>query len=365
MKLEKGSISGRALIFAVFCFMQGTMLRSAFIVVVTKNDSWAMAFTGLLGSLLLTAIYAALLRRFQEKNLFEINELVFGPVVGKVFSVLYLFFFLSLAALNTHDIGDFVVGYMMQETPLAAIILLFVLICVYAVRKGIANIVRLSTVLCIIAMSAVLINTVLMLNEIQPGFIKPLFQLPLGKYVQGTITVAALPMGEVLAFTMIAPMLGKNKKAGKMMAYGLVLAAVFLGIVLLRDILVLGPMAGVFRLPSYESVRYVKLAGILTRMESLYAVVLIILYVFKVSILLYACVLGLAQLVNFKSYQPLTLICGALVFFYSLFVYKSVMEHADWGATVAPIFSLTFELVLPSAALVAVSIKKTIRLRET
>lgn len=365
MKLESGSISERALLFSVFCFMQGTMLRSAFIVAVTKNDSWSMAITGLLCALLLTAIYAALLRRFQQKNLFEINELVFGPVVGKAFSVLYLFFFLSLVALNTHDIGDFVVGNMMQETPLAAIILLFLLVCVYAIRKGIANVARLSTVMCLIAVGAVLINTTLMLKDFQLGFLKPLFQLPMEKYIQGTVTVAALPMGEILAFTMITPMLGKNKKAGKMMAYGLVLSAVFLGIGLLREIVVLGPMVSIVRLPSYESVRYVNLAGILTRMESIYAVILISLYVFKVSILLYASVLGLAQLLNFKSYQPLTLVCGAFVFFYSLVIYKSVMEHADWGATVAPIFSLTFELVLPSAALAVMSIKKIIKPRET
>lgn len=364
MKLEKGHISERALMFSVFCFMQGTVLRAAFIIGITKNDSWAMAFTGLVVTLLLVAIYAALLHRFEEKNLFEINELIFGPVLGKVFSILYLFFFLSLAALNTHDLGDFVVGYMMPGTPLAVVVLLFLLVCVYAVRKGIENLVRLSTVLCIIAMGAVAINVILILKDIQIGFLKPFFQLQLEKYVQGTVTVTAVPMGEILAFTMITPMLGKNRKSGKMMASGLTLSAVFMVIILLRDVMTLGPLVAIFKLPSFESVRYISIAGVLTRMESLYAVVLISLFLFKVGILMYASVLGLAQLLNFKSYSPLTLVCGALIFFYALIVFKSAMENVDWGATTAPFFSLTFEFLLPTISLVVASLKKTNKLRE-
>ena len=358
MKLESGHISGRALMFSVFCFLQGTMLRSAFVINITRNDSWAMALSGLLFSLLLVAIYATLLRRYKQKSLFEINELVFGPVLGKLLSLLYLFFFLTLAALNTHDLGDFVVGYMMPETPLPAVILLFMIVCIYAIRKGVQNMVRISTVLCIIAISAIAINSILILKDIQLGFLKPFFQLPLEKYIQATTTVTAIPLGEILAFTMITPMLGTKEKPGKMMALGLSLSAALLMIIMLRDITTMGPLVSIVRLPSFESVRYISVAGVLTRMESLYAVILISLFLFKVVILLYASVLGLAQLMNFKSYSPLALICGGFVFFYALIVYKSLMENFDWGATTAAFFALTFELLLPAITLVAASLKK-------
>lgn len=361
MKLEKGSLSKRGLMFSVFCFMQGTMLRSAFIVGITKNDSWAMAITGLIVSLLLVAIYVGLFHHFPQKNLFEISELIFGPVLGKVFSVLYLFFFLTLAALNTHDLGDFVVGHMMPETPFAVVIFLFLLVCIYAIRKGIANLMRLSTVLCIIAIGTVVINTLLIVKDVQIGFLKPIFQLPLEKYVQGTVTITAIPMGEILAFTMIVPMLGNNQGVGKMMTMGLTLSAAFLAIILLRDIVTLGPLLTIVRLPSFDAVRYVNVVGVLTRMESLYAIILNSLFLFKVAILIYVSVLGLAQLLNFKSYSTLTLICGALVFFYTQIVLKSVMENADWGATTAPFFSLTFEFLLPVISLLVASVKKIIK----
>lgn len=364
MKLENGHISEHSLMFGVYCFMQASMLRTAFIVGVTKNDSWAMAFTGLALALVLVAIYTALLRRYQQKNLFEINELIFGNVLGKVFSAFYLFFFLTIAALNARDLGNFAESSVLPGTPLTAFILMFLMVCVYAIRKGIENMMRLATVLSFVAAGALVFNVILILKNVNIEFLKPMFQLPFKNYVQGSVTVAAVPMGEIVAFTMITPMLGKNMKAGKMMALGLTFSAVSLAVIILRDIVTLGPLIEIVRLPSFESVRYISLAGVMTRMESIFAVILISLFLFKTVILLYASVVGLAQILNFKSYSPLTLICGALVLFYSLIVTKSAMENEDWGASVAPFFSLSFELLLPAIALATMMIKGMLKKKE-
>lgn len=381
MRLERESISSGDLMFAVFCFLQGTVLRSGFIISVTRNDSWAMAITGFLLAVPIVAVYAALLRKFPGKNLIEIDDIVFGPFLGKLVSALYLFFFGSLAALNTRDLGNFVVGYMMPETPIAAVNVVFLIGCVYAIRKGMKNLMHLSAFLCIVALGALVINSILVLRDAQPEFLKPFFRLEPMKYVQGTVSVAAVPMGEILAFTMIIPMLGKNQKTAGPLLLGLVLSAVSMAIVILRDIVTLGPLVPIVSLPSFESVRYVSLSGILSRMESIYAVVLVTLFLFKVSILLYVFVLGLTQILARKhgpcqnidrknqssepewlpgeaSHPPLLLVSAAFVFFYSLFVFESVMENMDWGATTAPFFSLTFELLLPAVSLLVACLRK-------
>lgn len=386
MKPESGSISSKDLIFAVFCFMQGTVLRSGFIVGVTRHDSWAMAFTGFLVTIPIVAVYAALLRRFPGKSLIEIDDIIFGPVLGKVISALYLFFFVSLAALNTRDLGNFVVGYMMPETPLVAVILIFLIGCVYTVRKGIENLMHFSTLLCIIALGAVVINSILALKDVQPEFLKPMFHLEPMKYVQGTVSVTAVPMGEILAFTMITPLLGKDKKAAKPFLLGLALSAVSMAVVLLRDIVTLGSLVSIVSLPSFESIRYVSLTGIVARMESIFAVVLVTLFLFKVTVLLYAFALGLTQMLRQRSRPqpdlysasqsceaerlqsrasnpPLILLSAALVLFYSMFVFESVMENMDWSAT-APFFSLTFELLLPAVSLLVACLRKLGRVRE-
>ncbi|PYG86900.1 spore germination protein KB [Ruminiclostridium sufflavum DSM 19573] len=385
MKLEQGSISTKDLMIGIICFIQATVLRSGYIVGITRQDSWAMAVTGFLFSLPLVFIYAALLKKHPGKNLIEIDDIIFGPVLGKIISVLYLFFFASLAALNARDLGNFVADYMMPETPITVIILIFMIGCVYTLCKGIENLMHLSAILAILSIGAIVINFILVLRDIQPWFLKPLFQLEPMRYVQGTVSVVTVPMGEILAFTMLMPLLEKDTKIVKPMVLGLLFSAVTIGIVILRDIVTLGPLAEIVSLPSFESVRYVSISGILTRMESVYAVVLVILFLFKVSILLYAFALGLTEILSRnprhsadsegqsckagyfksqKSHPPLLFICAALIYFYSLFVFESVMENVNWGATTAPFFALTFEFLLPVVSLLVAFLRGNGRAKE-
>lgn len=387
MKLKSGSISSNDLMFAVFCFLQATILRTGYIAGITRQDSWAMAVTGLIVTLPIVAIYASLLQKFPGKNLIEINDIIYGSILGKVVSALYLFFFLSLAALNSRDMGNFIVYFSMPNTPISVIILISLIGCAYCIHKGIENLIYLSTLLFIIAMGSLAINVVLGLKDVRLEFLKPFFQLEPMKYIQGTVSVAAVPMGEILAFTMITPMLGKDQKVAKPLFLGLILSAASMAVIMLRDILTLGPLVSAVSLPAFESVRYISLAEPLTRMESIYAVVLILLLVFKITVLLYAFVLGLTQMLSqnkqlqsnhtiasapFKAEQslrqtsspPLTLVSAALLFFYSLFVFESVMENMDWGATVAPFFSLTFELLLPAVSLLVVFLRQIGRSQE-
>lgn len=358
MKLERGRICKRELLFSVFCFMLGTAVRSGFVISITRNDSWVIAFTGLVMSLLLVSLYAALGRRFPGKSLVEMSDPIFGRMLGKVVSILYLFFFLSLAALNTRDLGNFVTGYMMPETPAAAITLPFILVCAYAVSRGIESFMRLSTLFCIMTIAAIFINFGLMLKDVQFDFLKPFFRLPLMKYVQATLTVTAIPLGEILAFTMITPMLGGRQGAGKTLALGLLFSAVSMAVLMIREVITLGPLVSVVTIPSFESVRYISVAGILTRMESLYAVILLILFLFKVVILLYAFVLGLAQLLGMTDYRHIILLSAALVYFYSMIVFQSDMENSAWGATTAPFFSLSYEFALPAVSLLTAFLRR-------
>lgn len=387
MKLEKNSISSKDLVFSVFCFMHATVLRSGYIVGITRQDSWAMTITGLLFSLPLIAIYAALLNMFPGRNLFEIDDLVFGPIPGKIVSALYLFFFVSLAALNLRDLGNFVVDYLMPGTPTAVIFLLFLIGCAYGLSKGIKNLMYLSTLICIVSLTSLAVNFILVLGDVDPGFLKPFFQLEPAKYVQATVSVGAVPLGEIIAFTMLTPMLGEKTKATKPLLLGASLSALSMTVVILRDIMTLGPLVAIVSLPSFESVRYISLSGVLTRLESIYAVILILLFLFKISILIYAFALGLTQIMNRESrlppdihsdnklceteqvphkkhYPPLLLLSTALVFFYSLFVFESVMENMDWGATTAPFFSLTFEFLLPAVTLLTAGLRKLATPRE-
>ena len=117
MQIDKGKISGIQFMFTVACFIQSSSLLTSFFTSITKQDSWIVVILGFVMSIPSLLIYTYIMKIFPDKNLMEINNIVFGPIIGKVVSVLYLWFFLTLSALNTKDLGDFVQKTTMQNTP--------------------------------------------------------------------------------------------------------------------------------------------------------------------------------------------------------------------------------------------------------
>ena len=348
MHLEKETVRWQSLFAAIVCFIQGsTTVIGSFILPVTKQDSWMMVITGFVAASLLAQMYIRILWRYPGYNLIQINSLVLGPIVGKLVSILYCFYFLSLAALNTRDVSNFVVNNIMPETPIAVVVVMFLLVCAYAVHTGLGNMLRYSFLLMIMGVLVFSINALMLLPEMNFDNLKPMLEFPMEKYLQATHIMAVIPLGEVVAFTMIIPRVEEQGRVPRAISLAIAVGSTVLVFVLLRDIATLGNLSWVMTLPAYESVRLIDLWEVVTRMELFFAIVLVVLQFFKVNVLYYCTVLTIAQTFGLKDYKPITLVTGLVLLNYSLFVFNSISENAGWGATVAPFFSSVFVIVLP------------------
>ncbi len=351
MELENGKISGSQLTFSIGCFIQGSTLLSAFVLSVTKQDTWFVVLTGFAASICIIGIYIALTRRHPDKTIVQIFEAVFGTFIGKAISLSYIFYFLSLACLNSRDVGNFVVGLIMPETPIIAPTIMFVLVCSWAVSKGVETLTRYGYLFVVITFIVNIFIFLLLIKEMNFNAFLPAFTMPALTYVQGTHVVASIPFCEIVAFLMIAPSLKNQEKMAGSFLSGLAIGGITLFIIVVRDIASLGNMISYVTLPSYEAVKLIDIAHILTRMEVLYAIELLFLQFFKVSILYYATVLGISQVFNLRSYKPNVLTVGIIIICFSLIIFDSPMENAFWGPRVAPFFNIIFQLVFPVIAL--------------
>jgi hypothetical protein len=129
-------------------------------------------------------------------------------------------------------------------------------------------------------------------------------------------------------------------------------------LVVLRDTAVLGNTMSYFVLPSYETLRIATISEALSRVEILFAVVLIILFYTKVSLLYYVTVNTVAQITKAKSFHSLVLITGTVIVIYALTVFSSSTEHADWGQRTIPILWLFFEFLLPLVTLLVAALRR-------
>ncbi|MCX7714331.1 MAG: endospore germination permease [Clostridia bacterium] len=351
--MQKEQISSSLFLFSIGCLIQASSSLTSFLTSVTKQDSWVVVIFGFLVSLPMIWMYTALAAKFPGKSLIEINDIVLGKVFGKIFSVFYIFFFFSLCFLNVNLFGGFVGGSLLPDTPILSIYLLFVLVCTWAVVGGIEVIARYGALFVFLAFATVFLNIVLSWKDIKLINLKPSFTLPFIKYVQGTHITAALPFCDTVVFLMFSSNLKNPRDFGKAFFGGLCIGGATLLIVLLRNIAVLGSIVNIESNPNYEAIRLINVWGFITRMESIYGIMLIILFFFKISILFYVTVKAIEELFHLHSYRILVPSVGALIISFSMIVFSSSAEDAYWGENVVAFYSTFFEVVLPSITFIA------------
>lgn len=359
MNLEKGKITPAQMMFSTACFIQSSALLSAFITTITDYDSWFAVVAGIVVCIPILIVYIGLMKLYPGKNLVEINDLAFGKVLGKVVTFFHIMFFLTLAALNLRDLSLFVKQTIMDKTPDIVLSVTCVLVSALAVRYGLQVVTRFAFLFIVISATVVGASLLFASSHMDLSNFLPPLQLPVMKYVQGTNIVLSIPFGELVIFLMILPYVREKRKPnGRYFISGFLLGSLLFLLVVFRDTAVLGNTISLFALPAFETLRIVTLFGSLSRMEILFAVVLVIMLFFKVSLLHYVTVLSTAQVFKMKSYKPIVLAIGVLMIGYSFTLYPSSIQHDVSGQETSTILWQVFEFILPLLALVIGKIKK-------
>lgn len=358
MRLDKGMITGKQMMLALLCFLQASALLTSFLSAVTRNDSWIVTVLAAVCFIPVALIYRELIFAFPGKNLIQMLICGFGPVAGKTLGALYVWFLFSLTSLNLKDLSDFSKLTLMPQTPPAVLTALCLLVAAMAVARGIVLVVRYGALFSVSALIILVITVLFLIGQMEFKNLLPAFRLPVIKYVQGTHIVLTIPYGESVAFLMIAPNLSLSREAfTRRFFQGFFAGALVFLVVIVRDIAVLGNTMEMLTLPSLVSLRLVNLGPALSRMEILFAIVLIVLLFFKIMFLYYVSVVAVAQLFGLTGYRGLVLAAGAFILTYGQSLYPTGVEHSASGQEIVPILWTFFEALVPLALLLAAKLR--------
>jgi len=345
--------------FTMACFIQSSALLTAFLASVTGQDSWLVTIISGILCLGLIWFYRTLMVMFPDKDLLEVLEEVYGKVLGKIIGVSYVWFFFTLAALNTNDLGDFVALTLMSKTPHVVLTVMCLAVSAWAVKDGVSVVTHYSGFFMLVAIVVLITSILLTVNQIDLGNFLPLLDMPFLSYVHGVHIIATIPFGELVVFLMITPAVSLAEcDPGKRLLGGFVIGGLTVLFVLLRDIAVLGNTLPMFTLPALVTHRLVNIGTVFSRMEILFAVILIMLLFFKITFLYYVSVLSLARLANLTSYRRLILAAGALIVAYGLTLYHSPIEHSAWARETTPFLWTFFEMLVPLVTVLIAKIRK-------
>lgn len=357
MSIEKGRISGSQLLFLFAGFVQGSALLVDFTIGITEQQSWMVILAGLVMMVPFILSYAALAKRFHGKNLVQINDMVYGRFLGKVLSLYYIFFLSMTLSFNILDVGELYKNFLMPDTPFIFLLAVFAAACAYAVAKGIEVLARVSHLFVITGIFVIVSTFILLIDQMDFSNFLPLFELPLIRIIQGIHILSAIPYGETLVFFMIMGRLNNTERAAGYALGGLLIGAMNLLAVSVRNTAVLGRTQSIWTSASFQSIRLIDIGTVLTRMDFLIGIAQTILIFFKCSLFFYALATALSQLFGLKSYLPLILPLAGIEVILAATVFQSPVDHAVITQNAGIIYSSPLIYVFPPLTLLIAKIR--------
>lgn len=338
--------------------IMGFLLGSTIIIVpgsYAKQDAWIAYLAAWIGGLSLFSCYYILYKRLGDKNLIEINQILLGKYLGNLVNVLYIWYFIHLAALVLRNFGEYTVLLILPETPLWFITLCYVLVIVYSVRSGLEVTARTSELVVPFILLFQIFLFLILIPHYDFSNIKPIFAEGIAPILKATLSVLTFPFGETIVLLMLIPYLHPSGSIKKTYTISFLIAGGILLLSIFRDLAVMGAheiARSVF--PPQYSIQ--SIPGL--NLDSLVGVFFFISGGTKICCCYLAATIGLAQITNSKDHRPFVIPIGIILFGLSIWVYESAPEMLAWAIEIWPIYSLPFQIFIPLILLALSFIRK-------
>jgi spore germination protein KB len=354
--MQKELITDKEAICLVIMFVIGSSL----IIGVggdAENDAWIAIIVGIIMTIPILLVFSRILSLFQGKDLFDILNITLGKTIGKIVSILYIWYAFHLGALVLRNFGEFTNSVAMPETPMIVILLCMGLLSIIAVSLGIEVLGRTTTYFLPILFFLLAAVLLLAIPQLNLDYIKPILGNGLTPVLKGGFGAFSFPFAETVLFIGVFSSLKTKKSPFRVYFWGISIAAIIIILTTIRNISLLGNMLGSFYFPSYEAVSMINIGDVIERIEVTVAGVFIFGVFIKSSVCLLVVCKGLGKMFNLKDYRSIVIQTGLLMVYFSYTVYDNSMEMQYWAFKVYPYYAFPFQVILPIIIWISAEIK--------
>ncbi len=352
MGMSKVKISNFQLALITIGYLHGstTITNPA---VGAKRDAWIAVILGTLGGFVVITMQLYLSKINGGKNLLEIIEFCFGKTTGKILSLIYIFYFMQNALLDTKAFNEFMVTVSYPETPNIVILLVLIIIAVYAARSGLSVIGKTCEILVPLLPLAIAIVALSLLNVTDFTGFKPIL-LEVPPVIESSFDLVSTVFSDFIVFLMILPYTNSEKGRFKATYWAIGITGLILLVISSRNLQIIGPaLIEYVRYPSHIAAQLIPAISI----DPLVDMNLLIGGGIRVLVSLYAISKITAEIFNIE-YRPLVPAFGLLLIVLSFWVFPDAMALYRWEHTIVETFvSLPPQVLFPLLLLIISFIK--------
>ncbi len=331
-------------VLVMFCFGSSVVMGVSTGV---AQDAWISLSLGALYALPAILIYARIIELNPAAGIFDAARTRLGSIAGKVFGALMSWYALHLCALVLRNFSEFIQLSSMLETPQLPMASIMLLTVVMLVKGGCKALGKWSLATIPIVLFIVLSTVLLSINIMRPEFLQPVFEHSLGDIAGDAFQIFSFPFTETVLFLGIADFIRPGDSPKKLFLGGMGFAYVVLMLIILRNLLVLGPaVVSVEYFPSYIAARIISLGDFLSRIEGSISINFMLAGITKIALCLIVASRGIASLFGVKDWRRLVLPAGLMALALSTILYRNTMEMFGFIKYYA-YYAVPFEVLLP------------------
>ncbi|MBW9172866.1 endospore germination permease [Clostridium estertheticum] len=322
-----------------------------------KQDAWIAVIIALPFSITLVLMFSKILSLYPGKDLFDILPLVMGKYIGKLLSILMIWFFFHDAALIFKIIAEFTNTLVFGDTPAVVPMIFFAMLIIWSLKAGIEVLGRWAEFFSWVIISIVLIVPLLSISQMDINRLKPILNNGVTPLLKGVFSSFTYPFGQIVVFTTIFSNVSKIKNHKKSFIVGILISGGLIAVTVLRNILVLSSDT-ISReyFPSSMAVGIISL-GLLQRLELTVIIVFLVCAFIKVSIATFAVCNGISKVLGFDDYKFIATPVVLLMLSFSFFVTQSTMESHFWISNIWQYYSFPFEVIIPFVVFIVAEIR--------
>lgn len=198
----KNNVTSRQMAVLTF-FAQtglGVIILPATLAKVVGHDGWISMLIAGSVAIVFSALFAALLKRYGDKGIYDINRMIFGKVLGSILNVLLMAYLFLAAVRGVRVFTLFIRLTVLPYTPALALSPFIILPSIYLVWQGLKYVIRFKYIsIWAYVLSILLIS--LILKDLRVSFLLPICEAGIGRLVSSIPTAFMHYMGlELIVF---------------------------------------------------------------------------------------------------------------------------------------------------------------------
>src|SRR5690554_518220 len=273
--MDKDLLSGRHFASIIGMIIISEIIFSAGYVMAKTGDWLAMVAAIILGNLIYL-VYAFILRKHPNQDIYDILLKKFGKIIGRIFIFIFIAYAVFVASMTIGNGITTIIRLDLMNTPDYVIGFALSVYSFLVIRRGVEIFGRIITIAFQVIIVIIIIYLLLLTSEMRLIELTPLVASPMSEMVKGTLYNFFIITGDV-ALVLCLRVNMKNDKNVHFKAFfaGSMISGFIFVLIMMANVAALGlPLAAMIHFPTYHAFSLINIGDFITRIEILFSIFL-------------------------------------------------------------------------------------------